>query len=365
MADGQEGFNLKEEKKEEALNGAAGRVSQEASTPEETEVQGNRKGAWWRLALLLCLLLAVAVGVRFLGVSEKLWALHQWLITLGPWGVLVFILIYITAVVAFMPGDLITMAAGAFFGSVLGIVVSSIGATAGASLAFLISRYCGRDAVVRWLGGNKKFQKLDRLTAEHGAIIVALTRLIPVFPFNLLNYGFGLTRVPFGTYLFWTWLCIIPTIVLYVVGADALAQGLRQRQVPWPLISVFVVALLFLVIVVRYARRTLQRKEIIAGPAPPSGGPRRRRRRTGKCGRSRRPGDGSGLGGVSSPGRRRPRLRLRANPGHQPLLPGCGRPPGCRPLRPEGPGGRRRFRRGHGAPALPAHRSQPPGRGPS
>ena len=214
------------------MNDAAGRGSQEAGSPAETEVQGKWKGAWWRLALLLCLLLAVAVGVRFLVTSEKLWALRQWLTTLGPWGVLVFILIYLIAVVAFMPGDLITMAAGAMFGSVLGIVVSSIGATAGASLAFLISRYCARDAVVRWLGGNEKFQKLDRLTAEHGALIVALTRLIPFFPFNLLNYGFGLTRVPFWTYLFWTWLCIIPTIVLYVVGADALAQGLSAKTGP-------------------------------------------------------------------------------------------------------------------------------------
>ena len=267
------------------MNDAAGRVSQEAGTPAETEVQGNWKGAWWRLALLLCLLLAVAVGVRFLGASEKLWALHQWLTTLGPWGVLVFILIYLIAVVALMPGDLIAMAAGAIFGSVLGVVVVSIGATAGAGLAFLISRYCARDAVVRWLGGNKKFQKLDRLTAEHGAIIVAVTRLIPFFPFNLLNYGFGLTRVPFWTYLFWTWLCIIPTIVLYVVGADALTQGLMQRQVPWLLIGVGAVVLLLLIIVVRYARRTLRRKEIIAGQAPPADGPRPRRRLTGKRGR--------------------------------------------------------------------------------
>ena len=269
------------------MDDAAGRVSQEAGTTAETEVKGNWKGAWWRLALLLCLLLAVAVGVRFLGVSEKLWALRQWLTTLGPWGVLVFILIDLMAVVALMPGDLIAMAAGAMFGSVLGIVVVSIGATAGAGLAFLISRYGARDAVVRWLGGNKKFQKLDRLTAEHGAIIVAVTRLIPFFPFNLLNYGFGLTRVPFWTYLFWTWLCIIPTIVLYVVGADALTQGLRQRQVPWLLISVGAVVLLLLIIVVHYARRTLRRKEIIAGPAPPADGPRRRRRRPGKRGRGR------------------------------------------------------------------------------
>ncbi len=286
MADRQGGFNLRKNK-EEALHGAGGRVSQEAGTPEETEVQGTWKGAWWRPALLLCLLLAAAVGVRFLGVSEKLWALRQWLTTLGPWGVLVFILIYIIAAVALVPGELISMAAGAIFGAAWGVVVVSIGATAGAGLAFLISRYYARDTVVRWLGGNKKFQKLDRLTAEHGAIIVALTRLIFIFPFNLLNYGFGLTSVPFWTYLFWSWLCMLPGTILYVVGADVLAQALVRRQVPWPLIGVFAVALLLLIILVRYARRTLRRKEKIAGPAPSSNGPRPRRRRTGKRERGR------------------------------------------------------------------------------
>lgn len=311
----------------------AERVSQAAGASAETEAQGNWKGFWWKPALLLCLLLAAAVGVRFLGVSEKLWALRQWLTTLGPWEVPVFILIYLIAVVAFVPGELITMAAGAMFGSVLGIVVASIGATAGASLAFLISRYYARDAVVRWLGGNEKFQKLDRLTAEHGAIIVALTRLIPVFPFNLLNYGFGLTRVPFWTFVFWSWLCMIPGTVLYVVGADALAQALVQRQVPWPLIGIFAVALLFLSIVVRYARRTLRRKEIITGQVRQSGGPQWRHCQTGKRGRGRRAGSRNGPGGAPSPGRRLPRSRLRGHQGHPPLWPGRIRPPGRRRCR--------------------------------
>lgn len=257
---------------------------EEASTPEDTKVQRTRKGARGRLALLLSLLLVLAVGVRLLGTGERLWGLRQWLTALGPWGVLVFILIYIIAVVAFMPGDLLAMAAGTMFGSIWGVALASIGSTAGAGLAFLISRYYARDAVVRWLGENDKFQKLDRLTAEHGAIIVALTRLIPIFPFNLLNYCFGLTRVPFWTYLFWSWLCMIPGTVLYVVGADALAQALMRRQAPWPLIGVFAIALLFLIILVRYARRKLKKKETIADPERTSVGLHRGHRQTGKRG---------------------------------------------------------------------------------
>ena len=76
------------------------------------------------------------------------------------------------------------------------------------------------------------------MTREHGAIIVAITRLVPVFPFNLLNYGFGLTGVPFWTYVFWSWLCMLPWTILFVVGADTVTQALSQGRIPWLLILV-------------------------------------------------------------------------------------------------------------------------------
>jgi pyruvate/2-oxoglutarate dehydrogenase complex dihydrolipoamide dehydrogenase (E3) component/uncharacterized membrane protein YdjX (TVP38/TMEM64 family) len=169
----------------------------------------------------------------------------------------VFLVIYIIAVVAAVPGSALTIAAGALFGSVAGTIMVSIGATIGASLAFLISRYFARQSMVNWLGSNEKFQRLDRLTEEQGAVIVALTRLIPIFPFNLLNYGFGLTSVPFWTYVFWSWLCMLPVTVLYVVGADALTQALARGQVPWFLVAAFLAVLVLLVIIVRLARRRL------------------------------------------------------------------------------------------------------------
>ena len=196
-----------------------------------------KKGGWWRPVVLLAALLAILVLARIFGIGEKLGALRGWIESLGPWGPLVFVLIYIAATVAALPGSAVTVAGGALFGSVLGVILVSIGATVGASLAFLISRYFARDAVGNWLSKSEKFQKLDKLTAEHGAIIVALTRLVPIFPFNLLNYGFGLTRVPFWTYVFWSWLCMLPGIALYVVGADAVTMGLAKGQVPWGLIG--------------------------------------------------------------------------------------------------------------------------------
>ena len=221
-----------------------------------------KKGGRWRPILLLVVLIIVLVLAKAFNVGEKLGELRDWLLTLGPWGPLVFLLIYIVAVVAALPGAAITIAGGALFGSVLGVILVNIGATIGASLAFLIARYFAREGVVNWLSKSDKFRKLDHLTEEHGDIIVALTRLVPIFPFNLLNYGFGLTRVPFWTYVFYTWLCTLPGTILYVVGADAVSKALVQGRIPWPLVGAFLVALVFLTFLVRSARRKLQMKEM-------------------------------------------------------------------------------------------------------
>jgi pyruvate/2-oxoglutarate dehydrogenase complex dihydrolipoamide dehydrogenase (E3) component/uncharacterized membrane protein YdjX (TVP38/TMEM64 family) len=226
--------------------------------------EGAKKGDRWRPFLLFAVLVAILVLAKVFNEGERLGALRDWIVTLGPWGPLVFVLIYIVAVVAALPGAAITIVAGALFGSVLGVILVNIGATIGASLAFLIGRYFAREAVVNWLSKSDKFQKLDQLTEEHGDIMVALTRLVPIFPFNLLNYGFGLTKVPFGTYVFYTWLCTLPGTILYVVGADAVSKALREGRIPWPLVGAFLVALVFLTLLVRSARHRLQMKEMKA-----------------------------------------------------------------------------------------------------
>jgi uncharacterized membrane protein YdjX (TVP38/TMEM64 family) len=225
--------------------------------------QGNQNKAhgWWRPVALLAAVVTILILSKVFGLGDRLGDLRQWIASLGPWGPAVFILLYAAATVAALPGSAITVAAGALFGSVLGVIVVSIASTLGASLSFLVARYFAREAIVRWLSENEKFGRLDRLTEEHGAIIVALTRLVPIFPFNLLNYGFGLTRVAFGTYVFWSWLCMLPGTVLYVVGADAVAKGLSEGRVPWELIVAGAVAGIILVVLVRRARRMLSDRE--------------------------------------------------------------------------------------------------------
>jgi uncharacterized membrane protein YdjX (TVP38/TMEM64 family) len=226
----------------------------------------------WRPIVLLVVVIVVLILSYVFGIGEKLAALRGWIEALGALGPVVFILIYAGAVVGALPGSAITIIAGAIFGSVLGVIVVSIASTLGAALAFLVSRYFARDVTAKWLSKREKFRKLDDLTEKHGAIIVALVRIVPIFPFNIVNYGFGLTKVRFWTYVFWSWLCMLPGTALYVVGTDAISQAIIQKRVPWPLIGVLIGVVVLLVVLVSLARRRLREEDEDIPQAPDTSG---------------------------------------------------------------------------------------------
>ncbi len=217
----------------------------------------NKSRGLWRPIVLITAIVAVLIVARVLGLGERLGDLQDWIEGLGFLGYLAYVGIYIAAVVAGIPGSAITIAGGALFGSAVGVILDTIGANVGAALAFLVARYFARDAIARWLSTKERFRRLDELTEQHGAMIVAITRLIPIFPFNILNYGFGLTRVRFFTYVFWSWLCMIPGTVLYVVGTDAFAN-MAKGQFSWKLIGIVAAALVLLTILGVFARRKLK-----------------------------------------------------------------------------------------------------------
>lgn len=201
------------------------------------------------------------VLAKVFNLGDRLGELRGWIQSLGALGPFVYTVIYASAVVLAIPGSVITVIAGVLFGSVLGTVVASVGSTVGASLAFLISRHIARESVAQRFAANEKFVHLDQLTQKHGAIIVAITRLIPIFPFNLLNYGFGLTLVPFRTYVFWSWICMLPGTVLFVVGSDALASGISQGRIPWTLVVILAVTVALIMFLVSKARKKLREEE--------------------------------------------------------------------------------------------------------
>ena len=139
----------------------------------------------------------------------------QWVNGLGFWGPVVFIIGYAVAAVALLPAVLLTLAAGAIFGIAFGVLYVFIAAVLGSSAAFLIARYVARGAIEHRLADNPRFAAIDRAVGAQGRRIVFLLRLSPAFPFVLLNYALGLTRVRFGDYLIAS-LGMLPGTLLYV-----------------------------------------------------------------------------------------------------------------------------------------------------
>lgn len=139
-----------------------------------------------------------------------------WIETQGTWGIGLFIGLYIFSTVLLLPGSLLSLGAGAMFGLLWGTLIVSIASILGATLAFLIGRYLARDWVAKKISENRTFSAVDDAVGREGWKIVVLTRLSPVFPFNLLNYSFGLTKVSLKHYFFASWLGMFPGTVLYV-----------------------------------------------------------------------------------------------------------------------------------------------------
>ncbi len=213
---------------------------------------------WIKPLVLVTALVVLIVASKLLGLGDRLGELKGWIADQGVWGPVIFAGIYAVATVAAIPGSALTIAAGALFGSVVGVISVIVGATLGASLCFLIARYFARDAIASSMAKNEKFKRLDALSEKNGAIVVAITRLVPIFPFNLLNYGFGLTKVPFWTYVLWSALCMLPGTILYVVGTDAVATAIEEGKIPWVLVGVVVLIVGLLAVVVRQARKKLK-----------------------------------------------------------------------------------------------------------
>ena len=171
---------------------------------------------------------------------------------------------YVVATVFFVPGAPLTVGAGVAFGLLWGTVLVSVASTLGAALAFLVARYLLREKVASWVEERPKFRLVDRAVGEQGWKIVALTRLSPVFPFNLLNYAYGLTRVSFGGYVAASWVAMLPGTLLYVYlgAAGARVAESATGAADWGRTALQVVGLLatlgVVVLVGRIATRALR-----------------------------------------------------------------------------------------------------------
>ncbi|HEB56862.1 MAG TPA: sulfurtransferase [Gammaproteobacteria bacterium] len=179
-----------------------------------------------RFSLLVLLLAGIALAIIFREQMDTA-ALASWIQDAGAAGPLLFMLIYILATVFFVPGSVLTLAGGALFGPLLGTFYNLTAATIGAIISFLAARYLASDWVEKKTGGWMK--QLIKGVESEGWRFIAFTRLVPLFPFNLLNYALGLTRISFSQYVVATYICMLPGAIAYTylgyIGREAATGG--------------------------------------------------------------------------------------------------------------------------------------------
>jgi len=221
-----------------------------------------------RRVLGVLLIVGVLILATYVNAQAVLKSALGWIQGLGPLGWVAFILLYVAAAVLLLPAVLLTLGAGAVFGVAKGWLIVSVAATLGATAAFLVGRYVARGWVARRIQGHPTFLAIDEAVAREGWKIVGLTRLSPAFPFNLLNYAYGITRVSLRHYIVASWIGMMPGTLLYVylgsLAGDLAKVGAgppTRTAVEWTLCIVGLLATVAVtVLVTRMARRALRHR---------------------------------------------------------------------------------------------------------
>ncbi len=184
------------------------------------------KNNLWKILLLAVLVAGIALVINY---REQLdiAVIQNWIEEAGNAAPLLFMAVYIVGTVFFFPGAILTLLGGALFGPVLGTLYNLTAATIGAMLSFLVARYLASDWVEKKTGGRLK--QLMNGVENEGWRFVAFTRLVPLFPFNLLNYGLGLTKIKFSHYSLATYIFMLPGATAYTyldyIGKEAATGG--------------------------------------------------------------------------------------------------------------------------------------------
>jgi len=219
----------------------------------------SRKHKLPQFMSLIMAIAAVAVIVHILGVKQTIIFVHDWIDSFGVWAPVVFFAIYVVGTVFIVPISVLTIAAGVMLGDVTGMIVASAASTIGGGLCFLISRYLAREHIKRILEKHGRFRKLDEMTRKYGAHIVAASRIVFIFPGAVLNYGFGLTKVKFSTFIIWSWIGMIPEIIAYVVGTNVIYRMVVNHKVHWHNVLMLISVIVFIVAVTIHTKRLIAR----------------------------------------------------------------------------------------------------------
>lgn len=235
--------------------------------PESESESTKTSPKYVKLIAIAFVIISVVAAGKYFNVQTLLIQALDWIESLGAWGVAAFITLYIVATVLFIPGSILTLGAGTLFGVVGGFICVSIASTLGATCAFLVGRYWAREWVSQQIEGNATFKAIDEAVGQEGWKIVGLARLSPIFPFNLLNYAFGITKVSLIEYFFASWIGMIPGTILYVyigfVLGDLAKVGTARDRTPleWILYGAGLVATVAIVVyITKIAKKILNTK---------------------------------------------------------------------------------------------------------
>lgn len=208
----------------------------------------KRSKPWLRLIIglgVIVILLAVAHQAGLFDLlkggtlKERVERLDGMFQSLGAWAPAVFILIWVFACVLLLPGLPISLVGGLVFGALWGTVWTTVGANLGASAAFLIGRYAARDMVEGWIERNKALKKIDEGVKQQGWRMLMITRLVPLFPFNVQNYVYGLTNIPLRTYVLVTLPTMIPATIAYNFASGSAREAILSGAQPEALKKTF------------------------------------------------------------------------------------------------------------------------------
>ena len=221
----------------------------------------NKKGIVILIAFFIVIFLLYRGGVFGYISLENIKELKNWINSFGVLGPLVYIALYIIACIFFLPGLPITVLGGIVFGPLMGTIYTVIGASLGLSSAFLVARYLFRESIEKKFSDSLIFQKIDQGVKKQGWRILMTTRLVPIFPFNVQNYVYGLTGIGFLQYSTLSTIFIIPGTAAYTLSAGAIAsgEGLSTKNLTYLGIAAF--CFVFISLIPKFLKKKEESKE--------------------------------------------------------------------------------------------------------
>ena len=183
-----------------------------------------------KILIAVGIIIVVYFVLRYYGITEHIRLenvpkIKTWVESFGVIAPLVYVGLYLISTVFFLPGSPVTVLAGFVFGPLWGVFYASIASIISVACAFLVARYVARDLVEGWVKNNPQFRRIDEQVEEQGWRILMFTRLVPIFPFNLQNYAYGLTSIRFSTFVLISAIFMLPGTTAWVLLGGAFVSG--------------------------------------------------------------------------------------------------------------------------------------------